>query len=161
METPLSLKTWPDVTVYDTFITDTLQDLRLSNLETDYAETSDGKDTWTIRDPEAKADIICIVIDGALHLHVEPIQAAPAIHWVCDQLTHAFAARKEVFSNLKTTKGTYLQWSMAHRAIGPTIEMAHKRLEDESKRCTYPSLAPIYTAHLPQDPPDGPWTNPG
>lgn len=164
MQSPLSLKTWPDVDTYDTFITDTLRDHRLSNLETEYTETGDGKDTWTIRDPEAKQDIICIIVDGDLALWIEPLQNAPIIHWLIDQLTHAFSTREDILSSLETRPHTYLTWSMTNRAVGPTIEMAQKRLKEEMDRCSYPSLKPAYPFQglvTLQDPADGPNTGPG
>lgn len=164
MQSPLSLKTWPDVDTYDTFITDTLRDLRLSNLETEYTETNDGKDTWTIQDPEAKQDIICIIVDSDLTLWIEPIQSAPIISWLIDQLSHAFSTREDILSSLEIKANNYLTWCMTHRAIGPTIEMAQKRLKEEMDRCSYPSLKPAYPFQgliTLQDPPDDPHTNPG
>jgi hypothetical protein len=144
MEPNLSLKTWPDVDQFDKVINDTLQTLSLSNLENEYTETSDGKDTWTLRDPKAKTDIICIVVDGDLNLHIEPLEPAPILDWLTEQLATAFQDLKDVLAKDKTTNSTYLQWCMTNRPIGPTLEMAQKQLADERDRSKYPSLAPVY-----------------
>lgn len=144
MEPNLSLKTWPDVDKFDTLITDTLQGLSLSSLENEYQETNDGKDIWNLRDPISKTSLICIVVDGDLNLHIEPLDQAPPIFWLCEQLSVAFQELPDVLVKEKCEPRTYLQWSMTTRPIGPTLEMAKKQLTDEFERSKHLSLAPIY-----------------
>lgn len=144
MEPNLSLKTWPDVDKFDTLIHNALQKHSLSNLENEYQETSDGKDTWTLRDPVSKTNLICIVVDGNLNLHIEPLDLAPSVYWLCEQLTATFQDLPDVLAKEKTEPRTYLQWSMMTRPVGPTLEIAKKQLADELERLQHTSLAPIY-----------------
>ena len=144
MNTNLSLKNWPNITEFDNLLHDALTNLSLPDLETTYTETSDGKDTWTIRDPKSKTDIICIIIDGDLKLHIEPLENHPTIDWFIEQLSVAYDNNEQITTKEPTQPMAYIGWSIMHRAVGPTIQMAQTRLKTEKERCPYPSLLPIY-----------------
>ena len=146
MEDSIKYKNWPAPNDYYETIRGILQAQNLVDLAIEYSETQNGLDTWTIRDTQARQDLICLIIDETLELTIEPLVSSAPVEWLINQLYYHISGDEDNVSTGTWTTYTYLQWCMHFRSFGPTIDMAHAQLLRERDTLRYPSLEPLYPA---------------
>jgi len=147
MNTGIAFKNWPDITTIDTTLYNTLERLNLAQLDTDYQETKDGQDTWTIRDQKARQDLFCLIIDHNLELLAPTTINNPILDWLINEILHDLQDLPDTLTQEKHTSSTYFQWCMTQRSFGPTFEMAKTRFQQEKEMLKYPTLAPAYALY--------------
>ena len=149
MDLTISLKNWPDEAQFTKDLTSILNNIGLSNVETQYDLTEhngeEGLDSWIIRDLEAIQDIIQIVLDNSLKLHVIIHHPHPALFWVVEQITHHLGARDDTITSEKTPNQSYIEWCKANW-IGTTSPQAfQQKYQSEAQKSPLPCLEFLYS----------------